>query len=1207
MVLHNAAVTGSLTINGTDVSSITGSSTYSASFASQITSLNAATASLNTYTSSNNTNISALNAQSASFLAYTASNDANVTSLNTFSSSILSYTSSNDANIASIYSTTSSLNSYTSSANTKFAGLDAASGSAITRLSALEVASGSAITRLGALETASGSAITRLNSIENRTGSYATTGSNTFVGGQYFSSSFNPTGFTTTASLYTDGGLRVTRDAYISGTLYLNNVTVFGTQSIAYISSSQLNIGTNIITVNTDTPSVRFGGLAVYDSGSTGLTGSMLWDSQNNHWIYSNPSGSSYSGGMFISGPRTSTLGSETGTTSCMLLAGQGGDHLTSSMIYHSSTVTCIPNTLIGSTVCTTMANASCIGIGTTSPSEKLDVFGKIQARPLANGSSGNYWYMIGSVTDATNFGVANGIVVENPSLNSYAMTFGTQDSYITGITEKMRITSAGIACFSNTICTPGATFSGKTNVVKDIADYAFTITNTNASGYGMYVQAGSTNNAIDVYNAAGTTQTFKLTGTGVACFSGTVCAPSFVGGNISGTTIYGSTVVCSPVGKFTSCIDAGSGTFNGILTINAGASATSANIYSNGDFISNWIGNCTSQFFSIRNNTSVGVYLNTQNSSPLYLGVSTGTTGGTVVNHLSIASTGAATFACQVCAPQICSTYIAASCYLEGPLKLGLRGCYVTAPAAIPYIYYSERFPDNASGAFPFNQYGELIFQAGNRAGYNAGFSFATGTAEIGNTATISVKARIFESGVACFACQVCTPRLHINTPDGCGLTLQYGANSGYAGVSTDAANNLIFKAYIGTEYMRIACGGCIGIIQTSPETSLDIGNLANQAAWSSTTSCDANLGENFENNIIIQAQHAAVANSAYGYPTSNLVFRTSNASNAIWNVGAIQGVVDPFGGSYYQGGLVFLTRPASNECNPIGRKTQGGPLVPILALGQNASDSRIAFFNSSVGIGTASPNSASPLHIRMCSNSNGDGIRIQAVCSGASGSQPGIAFANVSDSKRWAISLDNTSDIIQITNATGANALVINQSGTACFVGIVCAPYLAISATTGVTPLNIVQNQSCGGYLRVDGDHRISGGASTMFEYVGTVPAAGNACVLVIPTRSQGNLHTRATYEIHGVSAEYNLNGTIKPFGGIIAIEYLNNVNVIQAFNLYGTLCGVAASANCIRLSFNTPYNTAGAGTGCGVTLRIKLLTTLPWDNYFNVMSMQ
>jgi hypothetical protein len=299
MQIQNAAITGSFTYNGVDISSITGSTS----------------------------NITSLNAITASILSTTAS-------LNTASGSAITRLSALEV---------------TSGSNiTRLSALETASGSAITRLGALEVTSGSNITRLssiesttGSLNTASGSAITRLSSIESKTGSYATTGSNTFVDGQYLSSSFNPTGFSTTASLYTDGGLRVTRDAYISGTLYLNNVTVFGTQSVAYISSSQLNIGTNLITVNTDTPSIRFGGLAVYDSGSTGLTGSILWDSQNNHWVYSNPSGSTYSGGMFISGPRTSTLGSETGTTSCMLMAGQGGDHITSSMIYHSSTVTC--------------------------------------------------------------------------------------------------------------------------------------------------------------------------------------------------------------------------------------------------------------------------------------------------------------------------------------------------------------------------------------------------------------------------------------------------------------------------------------------------------------------------------------------------------------------------------------------------------------------------------------------------------------------------------------------------------------------------------------------------------------------------------------------------------------------------------------------------------------------------------------------------
>ena len=223
----------------------------------------------------------------------------------------------------------------------------------------------------------SSSLSSRTTQIENV---YATTGSNTFTGTQNFSNTCTPNSFTGGASIYTAGGLRVTQDAYFSSSVYIKgNVTVFGTQSVSYISSSQLDIGTNIITVNTSTPSVRYGGLSVFDSGSTGLTGSIFWDSELNRWIYVNASGSgggaTYGGGMFISGPRNSVgLGCEQGTTACMLLAGQGGDHLTSSMIYHSSTVTCIPNTLIGSTICSTMANASCIGIGTTTPTTALEV-----------------------------------------------------------------------------------------------------------------------------------------------------------------------------------------------------------------------------------------------------------------------------------------------------------------------------------------------------------------------------------------------------------------------------------------------------------------------------------------------------------------------------------------------------------------------------------------------------------------------------------------------------------------------------------------------------------------------------------------------------------------------------------------------------------------------------------------------------------------
>ena len=396
----NVVITGSLTVTGPINGALTGS-VDSASFSQ--TSISASYAS----------NAELLDGLNSTVFTQTGS-------FNTFSSSILSYTGSTNTRLNALESTTGSLNTASGSAITRLnslettsgslntasgseitrlnaleittGSLNTASGSAITRLDNLETASGSAITRLnsletttGSLNTASGSAITRLGNLEDKTGSYATTGSNTFVSSQYISNTINPTGFTTTASLYTDGGLRVTKDAYVSGTLYLNNVTVYGTQSVNYITSSQLDISDNIINVNTATPNVRFGGLAVYDSGSTSLTGSMLWDSEKNYWVYSNPSGSTYSGGMIISGPRnTGSLGNEVGTTGCALMMGQGGDHITSSAIFSYGNATCFygqsyisvsgdacysgvitSNISTTATACSTRSLVSgCIGIG---------------------------------------------------------------------------------------------------------------------------------------------------------------------------------------------------------------------------------------------------------------------------------------------------------------------------------------------------------------------------------------------------------------------------------------------------------------------------------------------------------------------------------------------------------------------------------------------------------------------------------------------------------------------------------------------------------------------------------------------------------------------------------------------------------------------------------------------------------------------------
>ena len=137
-------------------------------------------------------------------------------------------------------------------------------------------------------------------------------------------------------------------DYSVTGSLIITqNLTVLGSSSISYVTSSQLHVATSIISVNVYEPAERFGGLQVYDSGSSNSTASLLWDSLNNKWIYQNASGSSYSGGMLLSGPRNSgSLGDEVGLISGRIPKSVGGDHLDNSIITESNGVITIAGTL---------------------------------------------------------------------------------------------------------------------------------------------------------------------------------------------------------------------------------------------------------------------------------------------------------------------------------------------------------------------------------------------------------------------------------------------------------------------------------------------------------------------------------------------------------------------------------------------------------------------------------------------------------------------------------------------------------------------------------------------------------------------------------------------------------------------------------------------------------------------------------------------
>ena len=309
-------------------------------------SVNTSISNLNGETASLETRAVTLSQLTSSMLSWSSSTDVRISNLETKSASVDTsiininlYTASVRTDLASIHQTTASLNTATASINNFTASMTAsylvlsASVEYINRIgfggydvsgsfSQLFAESASLENRMLQIAVVTSSLIStasnheqRLDTIESQTGSYARTDTaNIFNGTQT-----------------------------ISGSLYITqDLIVFGSSSIQNVSASAINIGANTVQLNTNTPSVRFGGMVVADSGSNnGISGSLLWDSQNNHWVYSNPSGSNYDGAMLISGPKnTSGLGNEVGVTPNMLIVGQGEDHVSSSNIYHNNTIT---------------------------------------------------------------------------------------------------------------------------------------------------------------------------------------------------------------------------------------------------------------------------------------------------------------------------------------------------------------------------------------------------------------------------------------------------------------------------------------------------------------------------------------------------------------------------------------------------------------------------------------------------------------------------------------------------------------------------------------------------------------------------------------------------------------------------------------------------------------------------------------------------
>ena len=121
----------------------------------------------------------------------------------------------------------------------------------------------------------------------------------------------------------------------LGGNLYVSgNLEVLGSATNVNIESNTVNIGDNIIQVNAYSPFDRYAGLAAYDSGSSGLSGSLLWDSVNDYWLFVSSSGQSSK----VIGTTADTFGSEVSLTSGTFPIASGDNTIEDSLLTYSGT-----------------------------------------------------------------------------------------------------------------------------------------------------------------------------------------------------------------------------------------------------------------------------------------------------------------------------------------------------------------------------------------------------------------------------------------------------------------------------------------------------------------------------------------------------------------------------------------------------------------------------------------------------------------------------------------------------------------------------------------------------------------------------------------------------------------------------------------------------------------------------------------------------
>lgn len=152
------------------------------------------------------------------------------------------------------------------------------------------------------------------------------------------SGSLNVSGSASVTGAFTVGSGSMTS---LGGNLYVSgNLEVLGSSTNVSLESHTVNIGDNIILVNAYSPFQRYAGIAAYDSGSSGVSGSLLWDSLSDYWMFVSSSNQTSK----LVGTTTGAYGSETNLTSGTFPIADGDNTIGDSLLTFSGTTLAFNN-----------------------------------------------------------------------------------------------------------------------------------------------------------------------------------------------------------------------------------------------------------------------------------------------------------------------------------------------------------------------------------------------------------------------------------------------------------------------------------------------------------------------------------------------------------------------------------------------------------------------------------------------------------------------------------------------------------------------------------------------------------------------------------------------------------------------------------------------------------------------------------------------